>query len=165
MMVFFLRHGMTARAETDAARTLTPEGEAALRTIVARRVDELKNVSLILTGPLGRIRETAAVAAEVIGYEGDIVDNQSLTKLSRGEEVIATLDEIESYDGDILMVSHESSLCNLMLWLAGEDILMSNGSLAAVETTSWLQGSGKLLWQQSLNSSEIKRTSDFIDMF
>ena len=118
-----------------------------------------------MTGPLGRIRETATVAAEVIGYKGDIVDNQGLTKLSRGEDVIATLDEVDSYDGDILMVSHESSLCNLMLWLAGEDILMSNGSLAAVETTSWLQGSGKLLWQQSLNSSEIKRTSDFIDMF
>lgn len=165
MNVFFLRHGMTARAESDDARSLTGEGEAALREVMARRVDELSQVGLVLTGPLGRIRETAKIAADVIGYQGDIVDNQSLTKLSRGQEIIATLDDVENYDGDILLVSHESSLCNLMLWLAGEDILMSNSSLAAVEIKSWAPRAGKLLWQESPNSRDIKRMINFADQF
>lgn len=165
MRVFFLRHGMTAKAESDDARSLTADGEAALREVMARRADELSKVGLVLTGPLGRIRETATIAAEVIGYQGDIVDNQSLNKLSRGQEIVATLDEVENYDGDILLVSHESSLCNLMLWLAGEDLLMSNSSLAAIEISSWSPRTGKLLWQESPNSREIKRTRNFADLF
>jgi phosphohistidine phosphatase SixA len=165
MKVFFLRHGMTARADSDADRSLTADGEAALREVMARRAEELNKVGHVLTGPLGRIRETATIAADAIGYKGDIVDQQSLTKLSSAQEIIASLDEAEKYDCDILLVSHESSLCNLMLWLAGEDILMSNSSLSAVQTTSWQRGSGTLLWQESPNSREIKRTSSFVDQF
>lgn len=165
MKVFLLRHGMTARADSDGDRSLTSDGETALREVMARRAEELSNVRLVLSGPLGRVRQTATIAAEVIGYEGEIVENESLTKLSRGPQIIATLDEPEQYEGDILLVSHESSLCNFLLWIAGEDILMSNSSLSAVSTNAWHRGAGTLLWQESPNSSEIKRTSAFVDQF
>lgn len=165
MKVFLLRHGMTARAESDAERSLTVEGEAALREVMARRTEDLGNVVTVYSGPLGRLRETAKVAAEVIAYKGDIVDNPSLNKLTRGEEITATLQDTDMTAGDLLLVSHESSLCNLMLWLTGEDILMSNSSLSAIETEAWSRGAGKLLWQESPKSREIKRASHFADMF
>lgn len=165
MKVFLLRHGMTARADSDGERSLTADGVAVLEDVMSRRSDELAGVNKVFTGPLGRIRETAIIAAKVIGYQGDIVDNQSLRKLTRGEEITATLEHIDMSAGDLLLVSHESSLCNLMLWLAAEDILMSNSSLSAVETNSWSRGAGTLLWQESPNSREIKRTSSFVDQF
>ena len=165
MKVFLLRHGMTSRAETDNDRSLTDDGIKALQDVVGRRVDELSNINTIYTGPLGRIRQTATIAAQVIGFDKEVVDNQSLNKLSRGQEITATLQDYDMSAGDLLLVSHESSLCNLMLWLTLEDILMPNSSLSAIETDGWTRGAGKLLWQESPNSSEIKRYSNFADQF
>ena len=165
MKVFLLRHGMTARANSDTERALTPDGITALQDVMSRRADELKNITTVFTGPLGRLRETATIATKAIGYEGEIIDNQSLNKLKRGQDITATLEHINMSAGDLLLVSHESSLCNLMLWLAGEDILMSNSRLSAIETNGWSRGDGKLLWQESPNSREIKRTSSFVDQF
>jgi len=156
---------MTARADTDIERSLTDDGIVALRDVMSRRVDELANVVTIFTGPLGRLRETANIAADVIGHQDKIVDNPSLNKLKRGQDITATLEDVDMSAGDLLLVSHESSLCNLMLWLTGEDILMSNSSLSAIETNGWSRGDGTLLWQESPNSREIRRARNFADMF
>lgn len=165
MKVFLLRHGMTARANSDVERALTPEGTAALKDVMSRRPSELSGITRIHTGPMARIQETANIAAQVIGYQGEIVVNQSLDKLSRGQEITATLKDIEMTEGDIILVSHESSLCNLLVYLTGDDVLMSNSSLCAIETTGWTRLDGELVWQESPNSSEIKRTRNFADMF
>ena len=156
---------MTARAETDIERSLTDDGITALKDVMNRRVDELANVITVFTGPLGRLRETAHIAAQAIGHQHEIVDNPSLNKLKRGQDITATLKDIDMSAGDLLLVSHESSLCNLMLWLTGEDILMPNSSLSAIEIKGWSRGDGTLLWQESPGSSEIKRARNFADMF
>lgn len=165
MIVFLLRHGMTARAETDVDRALTDDGIAALKDVVGRRTSELSNLQAVHTGELGRIRQTGEIAAQVAAYKGDVLDNESLNKLKRGQEVTATLKEVDMSAGDLLLVSHESTLCNLMLWLTGEDILMPNSSLSAIEVKAWGRLDGQLLWQESPNSSEIKRARNFADMF
>lgn len=165
MIVYLLRHGMTSRAETDLDRSLTDDGIAALQEVVGRRVEELSKLDKVYTGPIGRIRQTAEIAAEVANYKGEVADLQSLNKLSRGQEITASLQDTDMNAGDILLVSHESSLCNLMMWLAGEDILMPNSSLSAIQTQGWGRGDGKLLWQESPNSREIKRAINFADQF
>lgn len=165
MKVFLLRHGMTARADSDIERALTPEGIAALQDVLSRRITDLSNVVHVFTGPMGRLRETANIAANEIAYQGEVTDNESLTKLKRGQDVTATLQDIDMSAGDLLLVSHESTLCNFLMWLTGDDVLMSNSSLCAIETQGWGRGDGKLLWQESPNSSEIKRTNHFADMF
>lgn len=165
MKLFLLRHGMTARAETDAERMVTPDGIEDIKRVMARRKDELANVVQVYSSPLERVRQTARIAGEVIGYQGTVLDNQALFKLTRGEEIAASLADVDLTKGDLLLVSHESSLCNLMLWLAGEDILMSNSSLTALETNELALGKGKLLWQESPNGSQIKRTVTFVDQF
>jgi hypothetical protein len=52
-----------------------------------------------------------------------------------------------------------------VLWLTGEDILISNGSLLAIEVERAEQGAGKILWQESHNSREVKRAVDMVDQF
>ena len=165
MKIFLLRHGMTARADNDLDRRLTDDGIAVLKEVVGRQISEMTNVSQIHSGPMGRIQQTATIAGEVIAYKGELTVNESLTKLTRGEEIVATLESVDLSDGDVLLVSHESSLCNLLTYLTNEDILMSNSSLTAIEVESLNKGEGKLLWQESPNSREIKRTSFFVDQF
>ena len=75
MKLFLLRHAMTARAESDELRRITPDGKKALEDVVSRRIDELSNVEAILSSPFERVKHTARVAAEVIGFEDDIIDN------------------------------------------------------------------------------------------
>ena len=85
-------------------------------------------------------------------------------KLTRAEDIVPTLQHLTE-SSNVMLVSHESSLCNFLLWLTGEDVLMSNSSLTAVRTDKLERGSGRVLWQESPNSSEIKRTEFFVDMF
>lgn len=164
MKLFLLRHGMTSRASTDEERSLTTDGINDLKDVVNRRKDEMQGITQVHVGPLWRVRQTGIVACNTFGYKGEIVDNPSLMKLTRGQEVMESLNHIKLIEGDMLMVSHESSLCNLLMWLANEDVLMSNSSLCMVETDEFAQGAGTLIWQESPNSSAIKRTSTWVDM-
>ena len=67
--------------------------------------------------------------------------------------------------GDVIVSSHQSCTSILVLWLTGEDILISNGSLLAIDVEKSAQGAGKILWQESHNSSEVKRAVNFVDQF
>jgi hypothetical protein len=67
--------------------------------------------------------------------------------------------------GDILVSSHQSCTSILVLWLTGEDVLISNGSLLAIDVEKPAQGAGKILWQESQSGSQIKRAVNFVDQF
>ena len=56
-------------------------------------------------------------------------------------------------------------LLYLVLWLIGEDILIPNGSLLAIDIDEPAQGAGTLLWQESRDGCEIKRATSFVDQF
>ena len=164
MRLYLLRHGMTARADDDASRRLTEDGIKDLKNVIDRRKTVLYDIHEIHSSPMGRVLQTAEIAGEVFRFKNEITKNQSLFKLTRAEDIVPTLLHLNS-DSNVMLVSHESSLCNFLLWLTGEDVLMSNSSLTAVRTESLERGQGKILWQESPNGSKIKRTVDFVDMF
>ena len=84
---------------------------------------------------------------------------------SRLNEIVNFVAELDFDAGDILVSSHQSCTSILVLWLTGEDILISNGSLLAIEVEKPQQGAGRILWQESHNSREIKRATNFVDQF
>ena len=73
--------------------------------------------------------------------------------------------DLDFEGGDILVSSHQSCTSILVLWLTGEDILISNGSLLAIDVARPAQGGGKILWQESQSGSHIKRAVNFVDQF
>ncbi len=164
MKLYLLRHGMTARADDDTLRRLTEDGIVALKNVVDRRKASLFDIEEVHSSPMGRVRQTAEIASEIFKFKGEVTDNESLMKLTRAEDIVPTLQHLTA-SSNVMLVSHESSLCNFLLWLTGDDILMSNSSLTAVRTEKLERGAGKVLWQESPNSSKIKRTADFVDMF
>lgn len=165
MKIYVLRHGITGDAETDLDRQLTPKGVEEVESVVTRHKYELASVKHVICSPLPRVRHTVDLAAAIIGYKGDIVESDDFSTGSRLKEIVRCMETVNPDDGDLMVSSHQSCTSILVLWLSGEDILIPNGSLLAIEAEELAQGKGKILWQDSASSDEIRRTTNFVDQF
>lgn len=156
---------MTAESETDAGRKLSDKGIKEVEDVVTLRRDDLKGVTAIYSSPMIRVKQTLEIAARILGFQGPIIESQNLMTGSRLKEITSFAADLKFGAHDILVSSHQSCTSILVLWLTGEDILIPNGSLLAIEVEKLEQGGGKILWQESQNSSEIKRAVNFVDQF
>ncbi len=165
MKLFILRHGMTTEAETDEARELSEKGVTEVENVLGLRLDELQDISAIYSSPLRRVKQTLTVAKRVLNNHSDIQVSQYLKTGSRLDEIKSFAAELNLDGGDVLVSSHQSCTSILVLWLTGEDILISNGSLLCIDVNKAEQGGGNILWQESHNSREVKRAVNFVDQF
>jgi phosphohistidine phosphatase SixA len=165
MKIFVLRHGMTSEADADEDRELTAKGVTEVENVVNLRLDDLRGIAHIYSSPLKRVKQTLYVARRLIGFAGSIEESQYLKTGSRLKEIVSFVNELDFDGGDILVSSHQSCTSILVLWLTGEDILISNGSLLAIDVDKPVQGAGEILWQESHNSREVKRAINFVDQF
>src|SRR4051812_12346816 len=82
MQIYLLRHGIAEDAkpgQPDSERALTGEGRDKLRRVLKRARSAELDPGVILSSPYRRAVETAAVAAEVLTYKGEIVRVRALT--------------------------------------------------------------------------------------
>lgn len=156
---------MTGDADSDENRELTEKGVQEVESVVNLRLDDLKGVKKIYSSPLKRVKQTLYIAKRLIGFAGSIEESQYLKTGSRLKEIVSFANELDFEDGDVLVSSHQSCTSILVLWLTGEDILISNGSLLAIDVDKPEQGRGKILWQESHNSRDVKRAVNFVDQF
>ena len=165
MKLFVLRHGMTSNADVDADRELTDVGIKEVEDVVNLRREELCSVAHIYSSPLLRVRQTLDIASTILGKEDRVVESAHLKTGSRLPEIIEFLRALDYTGGDVLVSSHQSCTSILVLWITGEDILIPNGSLLAIDVDKAERAVGKLLWQESRDGSNIKRSANVIDMF
>ena len=165
MKLFILRHGATTAADADERRELSEQGVKEVEKIVQIKRNDLQGVTQIYSSPMIRVKQTLEIAARILDFEDPIVESKYLTTGSRLNEITSFVGELDFDGGDILVSSHQSCTSILVLWLTGEDVLISNGSLLAIDVTEPKQGAGIILWQQSHNSSEVKRAVNFVDQF
>jgi phosphohistidine phosphatase SixA len=156
---------MTAESNADELRELSGEGVIEVEKIVQLKRDELADVTRMYSSPMKRVKQTLDIAAGILDFGGPIIESDYLTTGSRLNEIVSFMDEMEFNAGDVIVSSHQSCTSILVLWLTGEDILISNGSLLAIDVEKSAQGAGKILWQESHNSSEVKRAVNFVDQF
>ena len=100
-----------------------------------------------------------------MGFAGSVEESQYLKTGSRLPEIVSFANELDFDGGDVLVSSHQSCTSILVLWLTGEDILIPNGSLLAIEVDKPEQGAGTILWQESRDGSNVKRAVNFVDQF
>jgi phosphohistidine phosphatase SixA len=165
MKLFILRHGMTAESDADERRVLSEKGIKEVENIVTLRRNNLEGVKKIHSSPMIRVKQTLAITAKILGFKGPIIESKNLTTGSRLNEIISFVNGLDFDGGDILVSSHQSCTSILVLWLTGEDILISNGSLLAIEVQKPARSCGKILWQESQSGSQIKRAINFVDQF
>jgi phosphohistidine phosphatase len=138
MDVYLLRHGIAENGRPgmpDAERELTAEGRKKLREVM--RVARTAGVQpdCVLTSPYARALQTAAIAAEVLEYSGDLVHTQALVPHSRPELV---WDEVRLHReaSQLLLVGHEplfSSLAAFLLDAPSLRVDFKKGALLRIE--------------------------------
>ena len=165
MKLFVLRHGMTTDSNADESRELSEKGVCEVESVLAIRLAELRHIQVMYSSPLLRVRQTLKVAKHILSFHGKVQESQYLKTGSRLDEIERFVAELDVDGGDILVSSHQSCTSILVLWLTGEDILISNGSLLCIEVSRLEQGGGTILWQESHNSREVKRAVNLVDQF
>jgi len=151
MEVYILRHGIAEpRGGTkDSERALVAEGKKKLRAVlrIAARAGVAPEV--ILTSPLRRAVETAELAAEVLGFRGEIVRTEALLP---ERSALEAWQEIRRHASErqVLVSGHEPQLgCLGALLLGAPEVLidLKKGSLLRIDVDSaGRQPRGVLRW-------------------
>ena len=146
MEIYLLRHGIAADGHPDALRALTAEGKDKLRRVLKRA--EAKP-SLILSSPYQRALETAEIAAEVLGYEGQVEREQALTPEGSAAAVWDIIRARKDEDA-ILMASHEplmSATVAYLLGAPGVQVDMKKAALVRIDVDTFgPRPAGVLKW-------------------
>jgi phosphohistidine phosphatase len=118
MQVHLLRHGTAEDIRaggSDFERKLTPAGREEVRHAIERARPAIAP-TLILSSPFARAVETAEIAAEVVGYKGNIVRTEALVPTASPQlvwqEMRSRPDELQ-----ILLAGHEPLLSQLTAYL------------------------------------------------
>ena len=134
MQIYLLRHGIAedARAgQPDSDRALTDDGRDRLRRVLKRARSADLAPAVILSSPYRRALETAAVAAEVLGYQGEIVRTRALTPESSPFDAWEQVRERRD-ERAILLASHEPLMSSLAAFLLDSPTLMVDMKKAAL---------------------------------
>ena len=125
MEIYLLRHGIAEDAPpgmADSDRALTPEGRQKLKRVLARARAAGVEPSLILSSPYRRALETAAAAAESLGYHGKIAQTSALVPNAAPQAVWG---EIRTHrtEESLLLSSHEPLMSSLLALLLNSPAL------------------------------------------
>jgi phosphohistidine phosphatase SixA len=143
MKLYFFRHGKADWPnwnKPDDERPLTKEGAKEVRK-VAKLLSRLKVAPLVLTSPLPRASQTAAIAAEVLGVE---MREENNLKPGFNAARLAKMLRASSADG-IMVVGHEPDFSHTIHELTGGAIKLSKAGVALVDVDE-LSMKGRLRW-------------------
>jgi phosphohistidine phosphatase len=143
---YLVRHAAaepTAAAGSDAARRLTPEGRDAFAAF-ARALAARMAVSRVVTSPLARARETAALLAAATGAE--VEEDGALA--SGASEAAAILALARSLGAGVALVGHNPELAEAIAAAARRHVSVPAGAVAAIDADgagvrlAWLEAPG-----------------------
>jgi len=134
---------MGPAGQGDAGRPLTKEGIAKMQA-GARGMRRLGlRLDALLSSPLVRAHETAAIVARELGPELQLAD-----ELAPGcdmAQLFALLGEHRAAER-VMLVGHEPDFSALIGALTGGRVLMKKGGLGRVDIERLEQGAGTLIW-------------------
>lgn len=147
MKIYLLRHGIATEkgkgSPGDALRPLVPQGIKETRA-VARGMKRLGiEPDLILSSPLVRARETAAIVAKILGTPGR---PECSDHLAPGGSFSGLVGDLQARKGvtDVLLVGHEPFLGSLIgYWTAGSKysfVTLKKAGLCKLEAESVGEG-------------------------
>ncbi|MFN0104507.1 MAG: phosphohistidine phosphatase SixA [Bryobacteraceae bacterium] len=155
MQIYLLRHGIAEDAspgQADADRSLTPEGIKRLREILKRARTASVSPSLIVTSPYVRARQTAELAAEILGVEGKLSPSSKLVPMASPADTWA---EVRTFRGEpsLLLVGHEphmSSFTGFLLGAAELRVDFKKGAMVRIDLPDLgVQPRGVLKWMMA----------------
>jgi phosphohistidine phosphatase len=119
MELYLFRHGIaedTLPGSPDSDRELTDEGREKTAAVAKMARKTGVRPSLILTSPYLRARQTAKIAADEFGFDGHILNIESLIPTGTPEKVWQSIRD-HADEAAILLAGHEPLLSQLVAWL------------------------------------------------
>ena len=121
MEIYILRHGIAEDApagQPDSERALTVDGKKKLRTVLRVAKEAKAAPSLILTSPYKRAVQTAQLAAEVLGYKGDLLRTKALLPSASPHDAWNEI-RVHQDAAQVLLAGHEPLFGMLGAYLLG----------------------------------------------
>lgn len=152
MRLYLLRHGIAEDAAPtgrDADRELTAKGIRKLKQVFKLAAACRMSPGLIVSSPLIRARQTAKVAAECLGYRGQLAETRTL---SPGGSPRSVWDEVRSHHDveELLLVGHEPLFSELYSYFLDSPTLVVNvkkGSIGRIDLNAGQPAPrGQLRW-------------------
>jgi phosphohistidine phosphatase len=148
MELYFLRHGIAADAgpdgSGDAGRPLTKEGSAKIKAEARGLLKLGVQPDALLSSPLVRARETAAIVAHELGLELMLAD-----ELAPGcdlARLFGLLGEHRAAER-VMVVGHEPDFSDMIGALTGGSrVQLKKGGLGRVDLEMLEEGAGTLIW-------------------
>src|ERR1700679_2617347 len=121
MHLYLLRHGVAEEARplgVDADRALTPDGRKKLRQVLKAVAEARVKPSLLFSSHLKRALQTADIAKEVLGYQGEIIKTKALAPAASAEQI---WEEVRIHKGEpsLMLVGHNPLFDYLAAFLLG----------------------------------------------
>jgi phosphohistidine phosphatase len=150
MNCYFLRHGLaTAPNEwsgADDARPLTDDGKKRMAREGKTLLDLRLNLDVIVTSPLLRAKQTAAIVAEKLQLQERIVEDEGLG-VSFDLRALARVLKDHADANAVMLVGHEPSMSETIGQLIGGARMdFKKGSLACVAVSDPVTPKGELMW-------------------
>ena len=150
--LLLVRHAIAeARGEAwpdDSLRPLTGKGVSRMRDIAARLMMLGETADVVLTSPLTRASETAAILFETWSPLPNVTVIQGLAPGNSPEDTVAELTRY-SRNARLALVGHEPDLGELAAWLVGSKhpLPFKKGGVARIDVDLPARaGSGQLIW-------------------
>jgi phosphohistidine phosphatase len=151
MQLWLVRHAVAAERDEfqgpDAERPLTEKGRRRFRDFCEWLADESDMPQAVISSPLIRAAETAALLAKAAGLKKSAIVSSEL--LSPGADLASLLRFVRENPAEIVaLVGHEPDMSHYLAELVGGgDFAFGKGFVAAVEFTSApAAGAGRLRW-------------------
>jgi phosphohistidine phosphatase len=154
MNIYILRHGIAeevSATQKDFDRALTDEGQRKVRQI-AKAMQALElSFDLIVSSPLVRARETAAIVARAFAAENRLQLSETLAPRGSTRQLVELLHRLAPPWEDVLLVGHEPYLSRwISLMVSGDEnfaVTLKKGGLCRVSVTELKHGKcGSLEW-------------------
>jgi phosphohistidine phosphatase len=154
--LYVLRHAEavirgTPGYENDHDRVLTPQGIRSTRKAAAGMRAAGIGFDRILTSPLARARETAAIVAAGAKFDREIVETEALSPDTDPRELFDVLNESFRSARRILIVGHQPELGSLVSMLTAGDLSFSlnfkKGAICKISFSNDVDaGAGSFEW-------------------
>jgi phosphohistidine phosphatase len=128
-VIWLLRHGDAEdKADDDASRRLTEEGERQARAAGGALATLGADIGACLTSPKLRARDFARIACAELGVE--VVETEAL---SGGDFEPVELEAAAGTDRDVLLVGHEPDFSRAIQAGTGGRVQLKKGGLVAID--------------------------------
>lgn len=151
MQLWLVRHAAAVDREEftgpDADRPLTGKGRRRFRDFCDYLADETETPEVVVTSPLVRAADTAAILARAAGLKKSSLVTTDL--LAPGVDLTALLELVHEQSAErVALVGHEPDMSQMLIELIGGGAFdFGKGFIAAVDFTSAPAiGAGRLRW-------------------